>query len=128
MSQDKNICPICNEPIKGKWDSQIHLALETGELKKDSACRHFIRDKHIKCSPSRAQRIIHPQFPTVVDNRPQFDIRRGLGCWTNEDREKWIKTYTEAWVRLQEKYNPYWITEPEELINLSNEEWVKELR
>ena len=127
LMHDKNICPICNEPIKGKWDSQIHLALETGELKKDSACRHFIRDKHIKCSPSRAQRIIHPQFPTVVDNRPQFDMRRGLGCWTNEDREKWIKIYTEAWVRLQEKYNPNWITEPEELINLSNEEWVKEL-
>ena len=124
---NKNICPICNEPIKGKWDSQIHLALETGELKKDSACRHFIRDKHIKCSPSRAQRIIHPQFPTVVENRPQFDMRRGLGCWTNEDREKWIKIYTEAWVRLQEKYNPNWITEPEELINLSNEEWVNEL-
>ena len=101
--------------------------METVELKKDSACRHFIRDKHIKCSPSRAQRIIHPQFPTVVDNRPQFDIRRGLGCWTNEDREKWIKIYTEAWVRLQEKYNPNWLTEPEELINLSNEEWVKEL-
>ena len=124
---DKNICPICNEPIKGKWDSQIHLALETGELKKDSAYKHFIRDKHIKCSPSRAQRIIHPQFPTVVDNRPQFDIRRGLRCWTNEDREKWIKVYTEAWVTLQEKYNPNWITEPEELINLSNENWVKQL-
>jgi hypothetical protein len=25
------------------------------------------------------------------------------------------------------EYNPNWITEPEELINLSNEEWVKQL-
>ena len=36
-------------------------------------------------------------------------MRRGLH-WTNEDREKWIKVYTEAWVRLQEKYNPNWVT------------------
>jgi hypothetical protein len=54
-------------------------------------------------------------------------MRRGDNVWTNEMREKWIKVYTEAWVKLQEKYNPSWITEPEELVNLSNEEWVKEL-
>ena len=62
-----------------------------------------------------------------IDNRPQFDMRRGDNVWTNEMREKWIKVYTEAWVKLQEKYNPSWITEPEELVNLSDQEWVKEL-
>ena len=123
---DKENCYTCKEPIRGEWESQVHLALETGELSEDSPYQHFVFDKHIRCSPSRAQRIIHPEFPTVTDNRPQFDIRRGLN-WSNEDREKWIKVYTEAWVRLQEKYNPNWITEPEELINLSNEEWVKQL-
>jgi hypothetical protein len=124
---DKDSCYECDKPIKGKWDSQVALGLETGELDKDSAYQHFVYDKHIRCSPSRAQRIIHPEFPTVIDSRPEFDIRRGLR-WSNEDREKWIKVYTEAWVRLQEKHNPNWITNPEELINLSNEKFVKELK
>ena len=119
-------CEVCGEVIRGKWDSQVYLGMETGELDKSSIHRWLIYDKHIKCSPSRAQRIIHPDFPSVVDNRPQYDMRRGLR-WTNEDREKWIKVYTEAWVKLQEKYNPNWITEPEELVNLSDQEWSKEL-
>jgi len=119
-------CEVCGEVIRGKWDSQVYLGMETGELDKGGLHRWLIYDKHIKCSPSRAQRIIHPDFPPVVDNRPQYDMRRGLR-WTNEDREKWIKVYTEAWVKLQEKYNPSWITEPEELVNLSDQEWSKEL-
>jgi hypothetical protein len=86
MNKKDSKCEVCNKPIKGKWDSQVY--------------------KHIKCSPSRAQRIIHPAFPPVVDSRSQFDMRRGDNVWTNEMREKWIKVYTEAWVRLQEKYNP----------------------
>jgi len=129
----KTDCDVCGEPIEGKWDSQIYLGMETGELKKGSPYKHLVYDKHIRCSPSRSQRIIHPKFPTVVDSRPRFDIRRGL-IWTNDDREKWIEIYTAAWVRLQEKYNPNWVTdsddlgiETEELINLSDEQWVKEL-
>ena len=117
-------CEVCDEIIEGKWDSQVYLGMETGELDKSGIHRWLIYDKHIKCSPSRAQRIIHPDFPSVVDSRPQYDMRRGLR-WTNEDREKWIKVYTEAWVKLQEKYNPSWITEPEELVNLSDQEWSK---
>jgi len=113
-------CEVCDEIIQGKWDSQVYLGMETGELDKDGMHRWLIYDKHIKCSPSRAQRIIHPAFPPVVDSRPQFDMRRGLR-WTNEDREKWIKVYTEAWVKLQEKYNPSWVTDPEQLVNLSEE-------
>ena len=120
-------CYECGELIEGKWDSQVYLGMETGELDKSGIHRWLIYDKHIKCSPSRAQRIIHPDFPPVIDSRPQFDMRRGDNVWTNEMREKWIKVYTEAWVRLQERYNPSWITEPEELVNLSDQEWSKEL-
>ena len=120
-------CHECGELIEGKWDSQVYLGMETGELDKSGIHRWLIYDKHIKCSPSRAQRIIHPDFPPVIDNRPQFDMRRGDNVWTNEMREKWIKVYTEAWVKLQEKYNPSWITEPEELVNLSDQKWSKEL-
>ena len=120
-------CHEWGKLIEGKWDSQVYLGMETGELDKSVIHRWLIYDKHIKCSPSRAQRIIHPDFPPVIDSRPQFDMRRGDNVWTNEMREKWIKVYTEAWVKLQEKYNPSWITEPEELVNLSDQEWVKEL-
>ena len=115
-------CEVCCEIIKGKWDSYIFLAMETGEMTRHGINSWIFRDKHIRCSPSRAQRIIHPDFPPVVDNRPQFDMRRGLH-WTNEDREKWIEVYTEAWTKLQKKYNPNWVTDfkPEELVNLSDE-------
>ena len=30
----------------------------------------------IRCSPSRAQHIVHPDFEPVTDDRPQFDKRR----------------------------------------------------
>ena len=120
-------CHECGELIEGKWDSQVYLGMETGELDKGGLHRWLIYDKHIKCSPSRAQRIIHPDFPPVVDNRPQFDWRRGDNSWTNERREEFRELYTNAWVALQGKYNPNWITEPEELVSLSDQEWSKEL-
>ena len=102
-------CEVCGEVIEGKWDSQVQLGLETGELDKDGYHQHFIYDKHIKCSPSRAQRIVHPKYPTVVDERPQFDWRpEADNSWTDEMRNKWKKIYTEAWVKLQEMYNPNW--------------------
>jgi len=104
-------CEVCGEVIRGKWDSQVYLGMETGELDKSGIHRWLIYDKHIKCSPSRAQRIIHPDFPPVVDNRPQFDWRRGDNSWTNERREEFRELYTNAWVALQGKYNPNWITE-----------------
>ena len=118
----KEECHTCGEPIKGKWDSQVELGLETGELDRDSYHQqiihrvlpssrilHFIYDKHIKCSPSRAQRIVHSKYPTVIDERPQFDWRpEADNAWTDEMRTKWKKVYIEAWIRLQEKHNPDW--------------------
>ena len=65
-------CHECGELIEGKWDSQVYLGMETGELSKSGIHRWLIYDKHIKCSPSRAQRIVHPRYPTVVDERPNM--------------------------------------------------------
>ena len=65
-------CHECGEIIEGKWDSQVYLGMETGELSKSGIHRWLIYDKHIKCSPSRAQRIVHPRYPTVVDERPNM--------------------------------------------------------
>ena len=105
-------CEVCDEIIEGKWDSQVYLGLETGELDKGGINRWLIYDKHIKCSPSRAQRIVHPEYPAVVDERPQFDWRpEADNSWTDEMRNKWKKVYTDAWVSLQERYNPHWPTQ-----------------
>ena len=105
----KTNCHVCGKPIEGRWDSQVYLGMETGELDESGIHRWLIYDKHIKCSPSRSQRIVHPKFPTVIDDRPQFDWRpEADNTWTDEMRSKWKKIYTEAWVRLQEKYNPAW--------------------
>jgi hypothetical protein len=103
MSWYPNDCQECGKPIEGDWESQIALGIETGELTDRPSNRLFIYDKHIRCSPSRAQRIVHPDFPPVVDERPQYDIRRDDGPWDDEMRKKYRKLYTEAWARLQEK-------------------------
>ena len=104
-------CHECGELIEGKWDSQVYLGMETGELDKSGIHRWLIYDKHIKCSPSRAQRIVHPKFPRVIDTREQFDWRpEAENTWTDEMRVKYKKLYTDSWVSLQKKYNPNWIT------------------
>jgi len=102
-------CEVCGEIIEGKWDSQVYLGMETGELSSNSIHRWLIYDKHIRCSPSRAQRIVHPKYPKVVDERPQFDWRpEANNAWTDQKRNEFRKLYTDAWVRLQERYNPNW--------------------
>jgi len=103
-------CHECGKLIEGKWDSQVYLGMETGELDKSGIHRWLIYDKHIKCSPSRAQRIVHPKFPCVIDARQQFDWRpEADNTWTDEMRVKYKKLYTDSWVSLQKKYNPSWI-------------------
>jgi|TARA_B100001079_G_C16340303_1_gene483232 hypothetical protein len=103
-------CHECGKLIEGKWDSQVYLGMETGELDKSGIHRWLIYDKHIKCSPSRAQRIVHPKFPRVIDARQQFDWRpEADNTWTDEMRVKYKKLYTDSWVSLQKKYNPSWI-------------------
>lgn len=100
----KNECYTCGETIKGKYDSAIQLAIEMKELKGEGKSRFFFHDKCIKCSPSRAQHIVHPKFPTVTDNREQYNKE----FWDKHERSKYQKLYTNAWVRLQEKYNSNW--------------------
>ena len=103
-------CHECGKLIEGKWDSQVYLGMETGELDKSGIHRWLIYDKHIKCSPSRAQRIVHPKFPRVIDTRQQFDWRpEADNAWTDEMRVKYKKLYTDSWVSLQKKYNPSWV-------------------
>jgi hypothetical protein len=64
--------------------------------------------RHIRCSPSRGQHIVHPDFEPVVDDRPEFDKR----LWDNPEgrvykdhgagfREECERRYTDAWVQVQ---------------------------
>ena len=69
----KNKCYTCGEPIKGKWDSTIQLAIEMGELEGEAKSRFFFHDKCIRCSPSRAQHIVHSEFVPVKDRREQYN-------------------------------------------------------
>ena len=102
----KDNCYACKKPIQGKWDSTIQLGIEMKELKGEGKSRFFFRDKCIRCSPSRSQHIVHPKFPPVKDDREQYNKE----FWDKYERSKYQKLYTKAWVRLQEKYNPNWIT------------------
>jgi len=97
-------CYTCGEPIKGKWDSVIQLAIEMKELKGEGKSRFFFHDKCIKCSPSRSQHIVHSEFAPVKDLREQYNKE----FWDKHERSKYQRLYTSAWVRLQEKYNPSW--------------------
>ncbi len=106
--REKDICDKCNEEIEGKWDSQVQLCLQTGELDRAGAHQFLIYDKHIRCSPSRAQRIIHDKFPRVYEDRPQFDFRKDECGLTKLDKAKYEQLYTNAWVELQRKFNPEW--------------------
>ena len=102
MEKDK--CHACGEPIEGQWDSLIQLAIEMGELENEAKSRFFLHDKCIKCSPSRSQHIVHPSFPLVRDDREQYN----KDFWDKNERAKYQKLYTNAWIRMQEKFNPTW--------------------
>jgi len=60
------------------------------------------RRRCINCSPSRAQHIVHPDFPPVVDARQQFD-KRNSEVFPNEEKIKeFEKRWTAAWLICQQ--------------------------
>jgi hypothetical protein len=60
------------------------------------------RRRCIRCSPSRAQHIVHPDFEPVVDDRSQFDKRNPEVFPTEEKRMEWEKRWTAAWLICQQ--------------------------
>ena len=59
------------------------------------------RRRCIRCSPSRAQHIVHPDFEPVVDDRTQFDKRNPEVFPTEAKRMEWEKRWTAAWLMCQ---------------------------
>ena len=71
----------------------------------------------IRCSPSRAQHIVHPDFEPVVDDRPQFD-KRLFG--SEEKLKEWEKRWTAAWLICQQPERADAVME-----KLANRAWSK---
>jgi hypothetical protein len=87
------VCDICDCHVLHTEDSTVLDAIAYG-----SAVTVFINNpRHIRCSPSRAQYIMHDDFEAIVDDRQAFDKR----LLPEEMRVKRENIYTDAWVKLQ---------------------------
>ena len=86
------VCDKCNDEVRLAEDVTDLEAVVSG-----SGFAVFAhRARHIRCSPSRAQYVVHPEFPPVVDDREAFDKR----TLPEEVVSKREALYTSAWLRL----------------------------
>jgi hypothetical protein len=86
-------CDRCGKICQPE-DNAVNIMAETGMF---NPFNIFLASTfHIRCSPSRAQYIVHPAFPPVFDNRPEYDKR--LIADNSEMEEK----YTKAWMKLRQ--------------------------
>ena len=85
-------CDVCGEGVQPKEDA-THL--ESIVFK--SAVVLISNPRHILCSPSRGQYVVHEDFEEVLEHREAYSK------WTLPDkmRIKREKKWTDAWVRLQ---------------------------
>ena len=101
-NQDK--CYVCDKQVE-KHESALRLAVLAGEFapKVTLANLKFFgyAEKHIACSPSRAQHIVHSEFPPVKDERVQYN----KDFWDRSECSKYQSLYTNAWVVLQLECN-----------------------
>ena len=87
-------CSICSKPVARTDDATL---LEAEYLDSPFSVL-FYASKHIRCSPSRAQYIVHPEFSSVTDERPEYDKRKRSARVVKRDEVK----YTRAWLALQQ--------------------------
>lgn len=86
-------CNVCEKEVK-PYNSAVHLE---AEVMKQAVLVFLSSPRHIRCSPSRAQYIVHPQFqPPVIDNRAQFDKL----LLAPEERQRIETAVTNAWLVL----------------------------
>jgi len=90
-------CDKCNKPV-----SKVESALLLSYVAHGGDPLAFMAysDRHITCSPSRAQYIVHPDFEPVVDHRAEYDKR----LRSPESRFEKEKLYTSAWTEIQRVY------------------------
>ena len=93
---DIGTCDVCRLPVAEHEDATHFSAILNGEPATPFLCGK----RHIRCSPSRAQYIVAPEFGApVVDDRPDFD-KRLLDVRERRQRET---LYTAAWQQLQKE-------------------------
>ena len=90
--QAQTTCDKCGESVQSSEDVTW---LEAIAKNNNSIMLHHAR--HILCSPSRAQYVVHDDFEKSHDYREDYDKR--LKPKKTVDRLE--KMWTEAWVQLQ---------------------------
>ena len=89
-------CIACESYVVSVLESELYLRYVMGEIPSDSLVA--LPDRHIRCNPEIAQYIVHDDFPSLDEERPDFD-KRVLDPGAVASREDLV---TRAWVRLQE--------------------------
>jgi len=93
-SNENNFCDTCDEFVP-PHENVIRLE----SIRRDNnALPFFYRRRHISCSPSRAQFIVHPNAPQygITDERPQYNKTR----LPYQEMKQLETEYTEAWIQL----------------------------
>ena len=88
------LCDMCNFEVNPKEDATFLDAIFSGV----NLMIFLNNARHIRCSPSRAQYIVHPDFgEPVVDDRERYDKRKKP---PERVRDRELKM-TGAWCLLQ---------------------------
>jgi hypothetical protein len=66
------LCEVCGEDVACLTESDLYLRYVIGEI--DPEVLHATPERHIRCNPTVAQFIDHPQFEPMVVDGP-FDRR-----------------------------------------------------
>lgn len=88
------MCDKCGKPVLHNEDATVLAAI----AQRVPFLVLVYAPRHILCSPSRAQYIVHDGFPPVVDDRPEYDKR----LLPKKERELSEAAFTEAWIYMQE--------------------------
>jgi len=88
-------CDKCGENVDSYEDATMLEAIAYGTA--PLVFGH--QRRHILCSPSRAQYIVHEDFEETIDDRQAFDKR----CLPEEMRKQREELWTSAWETLQKE-------------------------
>lgn len=88
------ICDRCGNLVEPQDDAVALSALCLNE----PVYNLIFGTRHIRCSPSRAQYIVHPQFAAIADDRPEYDKRLKDPALVALWEERW----TGAWIALRQ--------------------------
>ncbi len=58
------ICSVCGNDVPNITESDLYLRYVIGQL--DPELLHTTPERHIRCNPTLAQFIVHPDFPPVI--------------------------------------------------------------